>query len=492
MTKPIKFVYLTLSVIFIGYIIVRAFLLDITYDEAWTIDCFVELPIIDIINYSPPIANNHMINTLLIKVFYYFGSESVFLARLPNVIAAVFYFHFAYKISKEFFSSILGLMLFILLVSNPFLLDFFSLARGYGLSLSSIIGSIYFLLVYFQEHKVKSAILSLILISISILNSFSVLFFLPGLLFIIYYSLYFNKSPKAHFIYLVKGTVIIIFLLTAFIYEPLRKLITTGNLWYGGNKNFYDDTLYSLVSSTLGGQFTPNVIYLILNSFLIFFFLILLLSFLNGNNLDYFWSSKKLKIIILIVAPVILTISAHYLFGTKYLIDRTAIFLYPLIIIGIIQFADDIYTIIYRRFAETLIVAFTIFTLANMSYSLNFYTTTIWFQDAHTCKVLKTINEIGKNQKKSINLDADWPFRSSILYYQKRNSYPNVHFVEEEPSNLDSSIADYYLHLVKPIENAGYYPDNSIKNYNRDTILYFEKEGVLLLSNKLINKQLLE
>ncbi|MFT5823758.1 MAG: putative membrane protein [Crocinitomix sp.] len=483
MTKYFKYFYIVFGLTFVGYILARSILMDITYDEAWTIDAFVGLPVIDIISFSPPQVNNHMTNTLLIKLFYQFGNESVFIARLPNVIAGVFYLFFSYRISKEFFRPIFGLSLFILLISNPFILDFFSLARGYGLALAFCIGSIYYLIRFIEEHKIKAAYFSLILGSLSVLSSFSFLFYFAGLLFISHYSYYQNRVLKPQIFQLTKGTLIILIVLGALLFKPLTKLISIGELSYGGDINFYKDTLSSLVSSAIN-NYDITITSIILNCFLILLLLIMAFSLMKGNEKISFWSSQKWKLIILLVLPIIATSISNYLFGTKYLINRTALFFYPLIMLVLVQLANDIYTKAIRQIAAVSLAILSIFSLINCANYWNFHTSTTWFHDAHTSEILTKLNTIGIDQNKLIKLDADWPFKSSILYYTKRNVYEHVVFVEDEPTNLDSSNADYFLHLIRPLAHYGYVTDTkSIMRYQRDTLLYFEKEGIILLSN---------
>ena len=117
------------------------------------------------------------------------------------------------------------------------------------------------------------------------------------------------------------------------------------------------------------------------------------------------------------------------------------------------------------------------------TYNFNLTNTTIWFQDAHTRDILGKLDAIGQKSGVVQKLDADWPFRASILYYTVRGCYPNVAFVEDEPANLDISAADYYLHLCRSLEKVGYFAEDPVLSYHRDTIMYFEREGILLLSN---------
>ena len=76
------------------------------------------------------LANNHPLNTALVMLTTAF-SDDVFLIRLPNVVAGVLYLVTAALVASKTTKPLLSLAV---LALNPYLLEFFSLARGYGLA----------------------------------------------------------------------------------------------------------------------------------------------------------------------------------------------------------------------------------------------------------------------------------------------------------------------------------------------------------------------
>lgn len=167
------------------YVLVRAVTVDITYDEAWTIRYFVRLDAMHILNCTPCNANNHIANTLLIKLLFGYGQGSVFLARLPNVLAFVLYLYFAFRIAGRFLSGFVPVAALLLLILNPFLLDFFSIARGYGLSLAFEMASLYFLLSFVSRKTGKHALWSLLFGGAAVICNFTLLNYWLVLLLVI-------------------------------------------------------------------------------------------------------------------------------------------------------------------------------------------------------------------------------------------------------------------------------------------------------------------
>ena len=82
-------------------------------------------------------------------IFSIFGN-SEFILRLPNLISGIIYIYVGYKISAKFENNLLILLILLL---NPVVFDFLSLARGYGISATLNLVGIYIFL--FSDIKQK-------------------------------------------------------------------------------------------------------------------------------------------------------------------------------------------------------------------------------------------------------------------------------------------------------------------------------------------------
>lgn len=108
------------------YLILKSFLMNITIDEAYSFLNFVYVD--DIFNIS--LANNHFLNTLLMKFSTQFSNFEFFL-RLPNLLFGLIYIYFSYKISIHSKFKLFSIVFF---YSFPYALDLFIHARGYGIT----------------------------------------------------------------------------------------------------------------------------------------------------------------------------------------------------------------------------------------------------------------------------------------------------------------------------------------------------------------------
>src|SRR6185436_12641938 len=88
------------------------------------------------------VATNHFLNTLLTKLCYLIGGNSELVLRLPNHVGYGMYLWFSLRILQRLRHRAIAFAGFLLLNLNPYVLDYFSLSRGYGLSLGFLMGTL--------------------------------------------------------------------------------------------------------------------------------------------------------------------------------------------------------------------------------------------------------------------------------------------------------------------------------------------------------------
>lgn len=470
----IKHLYLFVGSLLLLYVVHRALNIRITYDEAWTLESFVRLNFMDIINYSPPDANNHIINTLLIKFLYFFNDQSLFLARLPNILAFGLYIFYAYKITSRYLSKFLGFGCFLLLLTNPFVLDFFSLARGYGLALGFQMTSLYFIIKYFYSLELKDAIKSTSIGSLAVLSNFSFLnFWLVSVL--VLFLIVYQSRERVNFKRFSLYSILSIIILGLILYEPIRKLKIGGNLYYGGD-HFYNDTLVSLAKYSMYDQTADSLTFVILNSFIGLFLVVLIVSFYKKIRF-----SQKSIFVLLLLGCIFSLAAQNILFDTLYLIDRTALLFYPLIILTLVFSIDELKRIIFSRVTISICTIVFVF---NFLSNANFYKTATWYFDAHTYQILNDLNKEAESRNKTIHLDFSWPFQSALNYYVKNKDFSFIKVVKpKHDREAISEKADIYIYLNNSLEKVGYNKENQVVNSKSKAIIKeYPKEHIILYS----------
>ena len=474
--------YLSISLLAFIYVLARAFLVGITFDESYSIGVLVSKPFIDVLNYNFAAANNHLINSILIKLIYLSGFDTTFALRLPNLLSMPVYLFFAYRICCNYFDKRLGLCLFLLLVSNPFVLDFFGLARGYGLALSCTMASLYYLLEFNKELKRKDSIKALILGSLAVLCNFAFLFFWLSL-FVVIQGITFVKDKKI-WLKVLQISLGIGATLGAIIYSPISKLRAAESLWYGGTQNSYSDTLNSLMNYSLAQATESATVTVVLNVFLLLLLALLALFFFTNFIKKTKLPLAPLIFITLFLGPLAINTFLHYTLDTKYLINRTAIFLLPISMLTIAFFVQYNCTRRAALFSRSMFYLLVFSSLVNFGRNANLQRTINWYYDAAVPEVLSYINERGKKEGKIFILDSTNLFSSSIQYYKWKKQYEHVVYIKDLTDNLDKSHADYFLFLTEPQDDIEYDPslEESLR-YPRVPVLSFEKEKTVLWSN---------
>jgi hypothetical protein len=137
---------------FLSFAAVRAARVPLTYDEAAAYLRYVDTEYPSVFNtsflsvFSFEVATNHFLNTLLTKAFSLAAGGSEFVLRVPNLIGYAMYIGFSLLILFGFTRRAIAFAGFMLLNLNPYVLDFFTLSRGYGLSLGFLMAALFFLL----------------------------------------------------------------------------------------------------------------------------------------------------------------------------------------------------------------------------------------------------------------------------------------------------------------------------------------------------------
>jgi hypothetical protein len=134
---------------FLGFAATRAAFVPLTYDEAATYLRYIESGFLSVFSFD--VATNHFLNTLLTKIFYLAGGDSELVLRMPNLIGYGMYMWFSLLILRRLTHRVIAFGGFLLLNLNLYVLDYFSLSRGYGLSLGFLMGTLFFLFRFLTQ-----------------------------------------------------------------------------------------------------------------------------------------------------------------------------------------------------------------------------------------------------------------------------------------------------------------------------------------------------
>ena len=449
------------------YTSARAFILSMTHDEALTLFWHVPGSVVSIFLYSTPGLpdNNHLLHTLLVKLTTTLFGMSEFVSRLPSLAGCALYLLGSYR-SLCLITRGRGLVIGALLLSlNPYLIDYFSVARGYSLGLGFSMLGFYFLLSWARNpltiSKSPSAKIATVMFALAVTSNltFLVLYAAGILIFFAFETCLFRKEIIG------KESVIRPFLnfvlrfVTFLVYSlpfvavtsvvPILKIKKENLFTIGGSKGFWQDTVYSLIKQSLYGKeylaHMDTMAYVVIVFILIAAVTLLVYKKFAGKEKQNNWISETLLCLLLLCACV--SILQHHLLGTAYLTGRRAIFFIPIFLLLLVSIShaglpSDKLNRLFSTSMHGLSVILIVFFLS----CINMISVHDWRYDASTKTMMNDLNKYAVGEElpsESKSMGMTWRFEPSINYYRSRNKMDWLKRVDRK--GPDGAYDFYYL-----------------------------------------------
>ena len=146
-----KILILSVSLFFIVFEVTKAARAAITIDEVATYLGYISSNVLAVFNFGAS-ANNHFLNTLLAKFFTVLGGNHEWVLRIPNLLGYAIYLLFSFLLLDRFIKNkFIVVCGYLLLNANPYVLDFFALCRGYGLSIGFLMPALFFFVSFLDR-----------------------------------------------------------------------------------------------------------------------------------------------------------------------------------------------------------------------------------------------------------------------------------------------------------------------------------------------------
>jgi hypothetical protein len=260
---------------------------------------------------------------------------------------------------------------------------------------------------------------------------------LAGVLII--HSFFFSNNIqgiKWEILFLVCSALVLYFLISG----PIAVLQEKKQFYFGGDKGFISDTVYTLFyESFLLNEKTGFIAWVIACA-----------SVIITLGAGIYWFLQVLKrpdretrtgflLWMLLIIPIASIIAQHYLLHTLYLIERTALFLYPIFILQLVY----LFYYVSKRY-EWIFIPTSLLSVALVCFfvlNINFNSTRTWDYDKNT---LVVINRMTKDDK-PVKVKLYWLFMYSFKYYQQTKYANELQHIElrwEDPPS--GTVYDYY------------------------------------------------
>lgn len=409
MSKNVRITYyLTLFLVF-SYIVFRGFSLGLTHDEALT------YKIIQGDEILKNTANHHWLNTYLSSFFAHLFGTKEWVLRLPNMLSFVVFWFYLYQVAKTYLSaSFTQIALLFLLCGNPFVLDFFALCRGYGISLACVTASLFYLFKLFetqQPNTSRSYILATVFSILALAANLNTLNYFLIAQALVLLNLFLTR-PKNRLIWL--GAITVLSGITLFFaLDHLFFLKEKGELYYGSGRLSLtiDNIFYS-------GVHLLETIFKDITYLRYLLYASLLATVIAAFRKRQLFNVGTISLIIL-AAIVLALFLEHVLFDALYPIGRSTLYLYPIILLVLLLHADRIQLKPVRFALLTLSCAFLLNNLFDF-YAFRDKSIT-WKGDQHIKLAMLRIKDETRN---TATFSCSWVYEPVVNYYREAYHIP--------------------------------------------------------------------
>ena len=445
--------WIIFGVVFIS-ILYKIIHIPITHDECATTLYYFNYSAWEIMMYPDNWPNNHILNTLWTKFFIILFGKEQWVVRLPNLLSFIGYVVAAYFIIRLQFkrNSVLILAAVFLFIGNSYLLDFFSLCRGYGMGSAMATTSVCFLMYGFNKNRDTHIWLACVMAILASYANFTLLVFwitITGLCGIYFLHKYWGLLSQVLKRLGVLAIVSVGYF--ALIITPLHKMTSTNQFVYWTSKGFYRDTLYSLAENWRYTDGFPKWISsdALVISVLILLFISIAVIIWRFIKTGWSWDNFKRPITIAFLS-LCLTVTVNIIqcaiTNTPNLSGRTALFFYPLfsiLLVSLLAEIDDFNNKIVTYFLAIAIPGIVIWYMIS---TYNPRSVKEWNYDENTLEVIEYLKDSSADSKEKITLCTNWYFHPSFTFYHHTGKTPWLTLYPYNKNiNKETDVEYYYI-----------------------------------------------
>jgi hypothetical protein len=461
-----------LSLIFI-FVCARAVLVDMTHDEAYS---FLNIKRFWYAQFLCN-ANSHWINSFGMWISSTLGFEKVWQLRWLSLASSLVILIIAFYWIRAFEDPAIKCFAFSLAFLDPFVLDYFMMARGYVSGMALEVLALFFFIRYFKTEKRKHALFALLCAGLSAIANFNYFYFFAAFLAVYNFSLHFKKDLS---FLRSKRFYVDAFISAGFILLVLRALLfikRCSNDFGLGDTGFIE----SIFSSQIDGLLYSNANHLKLTAAGLFLFVLIIAAascgifFFRKHNSRLYFSVSVITSLILI-----LHIINHYCFGVLYPYYRGALFLFPLFVICIVNFFNAMIPPSYFKSAIFCLVSFAL--LFNFLRGVNFESTIDFYHQSESKECFELVERLGA-KKVGLSHEHQGVY---INYYQETDKH-KFDFDGKLLNTYDADRAWIEKDKLEDFDHLILYPPYNLSYYKKRKI-HFEGVTVFPITKTVILK----
>lgn len=418
-------IFAVLSAAFGVYVVLRAWMIPITVDESTTAVIHVHRSVLDTLTYATEAnPNNHILNTLGIKLFTSLFGWWPIVVRLPVLIGAALYLWASTMLSKRLSENTwVRLFAFGVLLGNPYLLEFFALARGYGLGSGLMMVALWQGWLFLEENSGRRLRNTVLAAGLAVYANFTLLLFFAPFMVLLLLSCW-QLNPSLSLLWQRgRSALPVLAAFFALWFIPLQRLSRHPEMKFFTNIATPFDAVADSVKAAIHSYpyFGDDTVLLLTWAVILFSALVWVLAVWRWiKNGWQFASDPKLFLIAILPGAVITNIAVVALADTHFLQARLGLFFYPLFALQPGVMASWIWGR-WKRAAWVFMAPVILFVSINLGRSVNLWTTTEWWFDPGTYIVLEYLKKTyeAEHRTEPYTLDTHHVMQNSLEFHLK-------------------------------------------------------------------------
>lgn len=462
----------------------RAATLSVTHDEGIIYRVISENSACQIFNYVIP--QDHMMNSLLMKFSCQLFPDSEYTLRLPNLFGHLLYIIFSILLLLKLKNPHLLVAGFVLLNFNPYLLDFFSIARGYGLSISFMMVSLYFGYAFIQSRRVLHLILSFLFAILSVLAVYTLLNYfvaLCGLIAIIMLTWWAEEKFKVNREFLsVSGIYLLVIaasitLLYLQLKGPLHRIQSESFIYQSVHTNFYGGTIRPIVFRSIYNSDPKTTVDIASYGIVVVYILSLIMMIAMAIRRDFSFTGRLMFFSFVLTAIIVLSISTQYeLLNIRFLNNRIATLIIPLFVLTIIGLTEELLRLKGLKIPGLIFIyIISALFIYNTVRNANFKWYLEWKYDASTREMMHDLcKDAETHPAREVKMGILWLNEPSINFY--RSAWHLDWLKKVDRNGYNGNFDYFYVDDADSVLNKDIFRDKTIINrYGKSKTVLLKK-----------------
>lgn len=422
--------------IILAFAVHRAVVASFTHDESYSYVHYMKLSYWEVLTHVDAYTNNHLLNTLGMKAADQFLGNSELALRSPNLAALALFLFYAARLLLRLprWFAICG---FIVLGTNTYMLELFTLARGYGLSFGFMLMALFHLVRAIREARLRDIALFHVASVLATLSNFTLLnVHLAGLITL--YTLLgvrisLGDVPRKRLVSVTLMNVVMVAFCTLLLWLPIQHTLERNVLDFGGKGGFFHSTVSTWFMSLLPAVRIPGpvmVAFYVVVVLIVGAGLVLTFQRLRKGDASFFtrWTALPTVLLVLVLTCLGGELQ-HALFGVDRMVNRFALFFVPLLVLLMIELLAVLHERGRTRVPMAVMSLAALWGVFSCARCFGPYHSVEWQYDVRTKDAITAIAhdmEVTGYQGPPVHVGINWLFEPALNFYRIRMKLDRV------------------------------------------------------------------